>query len=107
MNSAGFHTQERWLEEGFWGTESFVANGDNLTIGQFIGFLQGGGGSCSCHFLFEVKSNIAKLFLDVTDNFTFSSGGERVASLGKDLHEVVGELTSSQVQTENGMWESI
>merc|ERR1719479_764118 len=107
MDTAGFHTQERWLEEGFRCTETFVANGDNLAIGQFIRFLQGGEGSSSCHFLFEVKSNIAKLFLDVTDNFTLSGGGERVASLGKDLHEVVGELTSSQVQTEDGVWESI
>merc|ERR1711993_94056 len=107
MDTAGFHTQERGLEEGLWGTESFIANGDDLAIGQFIGFLQGGGGSGSCHFLFEVKSNVAELFLDVTDNFMLSGGGERVTSLGEDLHEVVGELTSSQVQTEDGVWESI
>merc|ERR1739846_216515 len=107
MDTAGFHSQEGWLEEGFWGTETFAANGDNLAIGQFIGFLQGGGSSSSGHFLFEVKGNIAKLLLDVTDNFTLSGGGERVASLGEDLHEVVGELTSSQVQTEDGVWESI
>merc|ERR1712051_1030398 len=107
MDTAGFHSQEGWLEEGFWGTETFVANGDDLSIGQFVGFFQGGGGSCGCHFLFEVKSNIAELFLDVTDNFTLSGGGERVTSLGEDLHEVVGQLTSSQVQTEDGMWESI
>merc|ERR1711953_324990 len=107
MDTAGFHSQEGWLEEGFWGTETFIANGDNLAIGQFIGFLQGGRGSSSCHFLFEVKGNIAELLLDVTDNFTLGSGGERVASLGEDLHEVVGELTASQVQTEDGVWESI
>merc|ERR1712241_206917 len=107
MDTAGFHSQEGWLEEGFWGTETFVANGDNLSIGQFVGFFQGGGGSSSCHFLFEVKCNIAKLLLDVTDNFTLSGGGERVASLGEDFHEVVGELTSSQVQTEDGVGESI
>merc|ERR1712018_255794 len=46
-------------------------------------------------------------FLDVTNNFTLSCSGERVASLGEDFHEVVGELTSSQVQTEDGVWESI
>merc|ERR1712126_533183 len=107
MDTTGFHSQERWLEEGFWGTETFVANGDDLSIGQFVGFFQGGGGSCGGHFLFEVKGNIAELFLDVTDDFTFSGGGERVTSLGEDLHEVVGELTSSQVQTEDGVWESI
>merc|ERR1739844_2628 len=103
MDTAGFHSQERWLEEGFWGTETFVANGDNLAVGQFIGFLQGGGGSSSSHFLFEVKGNIAEFLLDVTDNFTLGSGGERLAPLGEDLHEVVGELTASQVQTKDGM----
>merc|ERR1711977_699769 len=107
MDTAGFHSQEGWLEEGFWGTETFVANGDDLSIGQFIGLLQGGGGSSGGHFLFEVKGNIAELFLDVTDNFTLSGGGERVTSLGEDFHEVVGELTSSQVQTKDGVWESI
>merc|ERR550525_1242396 len=66
MDTAGFHTQERGLEKSLRGTESFVANGDNLAIGQLVGFFQGGGGCCGCHFLFEVKSNIAKLFLDVT-----------------------------------------
>merc|ERR1711997_1361832 len=28
MDTAGFHSQEGWLEEGFWGTETFVANGE-------------------------------------------------------------------------------
>merc|ERR1719373_1126889 len=107
MDTAGFHSQEGWLEEGFWGTETFVANGDDLSIGQFIGFFQGSGGSGSGHFLFEVKGNIAELFLDVTDDFTLSSGCERVATLSEDLHEVVGEFTSSKVKTDNGMWEGI
>jgi hypothetical protein len=55
----------------------------------------------------EVKGNIAELLLDVTDNFTLSGGGERVTTLSEDLHEVVGELTASQVQTEDGMGESV
>merc|ERR1719391_1334028 len=32
---------------------------------------------------------------------------ERGYSFGKDLHQVVGELTSSKVKTDNGVWESI
>merc|ERR1739838_417430 len=51
--------------------------------------------------------NIAKLLLDVTDNLTLSSGGERVATLSEDLHEVVGQLTSSKVKTDNSMGKSI
>merc|ERR1719410_560150 len=78
VDTAGFHTEEGWLEEGLWGTESLIANGDDLAIRQFIGLLQGGGGSSGGHLLLEVKSNIAELLLDVTDNLTLSSGGERV-----------------------------
>merc|ERR1712156_1359957 len=87
--------------------EPLVANGDDLAVGKLIGLLQGGGGSSSSHFLLKVKSNIAELLLDVTDNLPLSSGGEGVASLSEDLHEVVGELTASQVQTEDGVGKSI
>merc|ERR550525_705303 len=107
MATAGFHSQERGLEESLRSTESLIANGDDLAIGKFIRLFQGGGGSSSSHFLFEVKGNITEFLLDVTDNFTLSSGGERVTTLSEDLHEVVGELTASQVQTEDSMGKSI
>merc|ERR1711936_955828 len=107
VDTAGFHSEEGRLEEGLRGTEPLIANGDDLAIGKLIGLLEGGGGSSSGHLLLKVKGNIAELLLDVTDNLTLSSGGERVTALSKDLHEVVGELTASQVQTEDGMGESI
>merc|ERR1712212_634404 len=107
MDTARLHAQEGWLEEGLRSTEPLIANGDDLAIGQLIGLFQGGGGSSSGHLLFKVKSNIAELLLDVTDNLTLSGGGEGVAPLGEDLHEVVGQLTASQVQTEDGMGEGI
>merc|ERR1719434_365434 len=107
MDTAGFHTQERGLEESLGASESLVSDGDDLTVGKFIGLLKGGRGSSGGHLLFEVKGNIAELFLDVTDNLTLSGGGERVTTLSEDLHEVVGELTASQVQTEDGVGESI
>merc|ERR1712026_378925 len=107
MDTAGFHSEEGRLEEGFRGTEPLVANGDDLTVGKLIGLLEGGGGGSGGHLLLEVKGNIAELFLDVTDNLALSGGGERVTTLSEDLHEVVGELTASQVQTEDGMGKSI
>jgi hypothetical protein len=90
MDTARFHTQERGLEEGLRGTEPLIANGDDLAIGKLIGLLQGSGSSSSGHFLLKVKGNIAKLFLDVPDNFTLSSGSKRVTPLSEDLHEVIG-----------------
>merc|ERR1719486_819298 len=107
VDTAGFHSKEGRLEEGLGGTESLVANGDDLAVRKLVGLLEGGGGSSSGHFLLEVKGDIAELFLDVTDNLTLSGGGERVTTLSEDLHEVVGELTASQVQTKDGVGESI
>merc|ERR1719323_2211221 len=87
--------------------ESLVTNGDDLTVGKLIGLLEGGGGSSGGHLLLKVKGNIAKLFLDVTNNLSLSSGGKRITPLSKNLHEVVGQLTACQVKAENGMGESI
>ena len=59
------------------------------------------------HLLLKVKSNVAELLLDVTDNLTLGSGGERIATLGEDLHEVVSQITTGQVQTEDGVGKGI
>merc|ERR1712045_221192 len=107
MDAAGFHSEEGRLEESLWAAETLIANGDDLAVGKFIRLLKGGGGSGSGHLLLEVKGNIAELLLDVTDNLTLSSGGEGVATLGEDLHQVVGELTSSKVKTDNSVGEGI
>merc|ERR1719188_2942884 len=79
----------------------------DLTVGKLIGLLKGGGGSSGGHLLLKVKGNIAELLLDVTDNLTLGGGGERVASLGEDLHQIVGKLTSSKIKTDDGVGESI
>merc|ERR1712240_916767 len=107
MDAAGFHSKEGRLEEGLRAPESLVADGDDLAVRKLIGLLKGGGGSSSGHLLLEVKGNIAELLLDVTDDLTLSGGGERVATLGEDLHEIVGELTSSKVKTDDGVGEGI
>merc|ERR1712135_92626 len=107
MDTAGLHTKEGRLEEGLGGTEPLVADGDDLAVGKLVGLLEGGGGGSGGHLLLEVKGNIAELLLDVTDNLTLSSGGERVTPLSEDLHQVVGQLTASQVQTEDGVGEGI
>merc|ERR1712025_1152161 len=107
MDTAGFHSEEGRLEESLRAAETLIANGDDLAVGKLIGLLEGGGGSSGGHLLLEVKGNIAELLLDVTDNLALSSGGEGVATLGEDLHQVVGELASSKVKTDNGMGKGI
>merc|ERR1712045_578752 len=92
---------------GFGAPEPLVADGDDLAVGKLIGLLEGGGGSGGGHLLLEGQGDVAELLLDVTDNLALIGGGERVATLGEDLHEVVGELTASQVKTNDGVGESV
>merc|ERR1719452_152077 len=107
VDAAGLHSEEGRLEEGLGATETLVSDGDDLTVGKLIRLLEGGGGSSGGHLLLKVKGNIAQLLLDVTDNLSLGGGGERVTSLGEDLHQVVGELTASQVKTEDGVGKGI
>merc|ERR1711973_517992 len=74
---------------------------------KLIGLLQGGGGGSSGHLLLKVQCNIAQLLFDVPDNLTLSGGGEGVATLSEDLHQVVGQLTTSQIEPEDGVGKSI
>merc|ERR1711970_537081 len=106
MPQASIPRKEGW-KRASGQRKTLIANGDDLAIGKLIRLLKGGGGSSSGHFLLEVKGNIAELLLDVTDNLTLSSGGEGMATLCEDLHQVVGELTSSKIKTHNSMGESI
>merc|ERR1712212_913557 len=55
----------------------------------------------------SILLDIAQLLLDVPNNLTLSSGGEGVATLSEDLHQVVGQLTASQVEPEDGVGEGI
>merc|ERR1711863_246879 len=107
VDSASLHSKEGRLEESLGAPESLVADGDDLAVGKLIGLLEGGGGSGGGHLLLEVQGDVAELLLDVTDNLALSGGGEGVAALGEDLHEVVGQLTASQVQTDDGVGESV
>lgn len=76
VDAARFHTQERGLEEGFRATEPLVTDGDHLTVGKLVRLLEGGGGGGGGHLLLEVEGDIAKLLLDVTNDFPLSGGGE-------------------------------
>jgi len=40
VDTGGFHTQETWLKESLWTSKSFVSNGDNLTVWEFVRLLQ-------------------------------------------------------------------
>jgi hypothetical protein len=124
VDTGGFETKEGGLEQSFRSTESgkiasgliqedrkqsclpLVTDGDDLTIGQFVGLLKGRRLSGGLHLLFEVEGDVAKLLLDVTDDFTLGGGGERVATLSQALDQVVGQVATSKIETQDGVGES-
>ncbi|KAJ8884886.1 hypothetical protein PR048_011082 [Dryococelus australis] len=107
VDSTRFHTQEGRLEQSLRAAETFVTDGDDLSIRQFVRLLQGSRGSRSSHFLLEVQGHIAQLLLDISYNFPLSRGGEAVSTLCQDLHQVVSQIATGQVQTQDGVGQSI
>ncbi|GMT10805.1 hypothetical protein PFISCL1PPCAC_2102, partial [Pristionchus fissidentatus] len=107
VDSGRLHTQEGRLEEGLGATESLVSDGDDLSVRKLVGLLEGRGRGGGGHLLLEVEGDVAELLLDVTDDFTLGRGGEGVTTLSEDLHEVVSQITSGQIETEDGVGESV
>ena len=95
------------MEKSFRCSESLISNCNELTIRILISCFKGGADGSSVHLSLEVKGNVAELFLDVSDDFTFSSCGEGVSSFSQDLHQVVSQVTAGQVKTEDSMGEGI
>merc|ERR1719383_768215 len=107
LDADDFHSQEGGAEHGLGAAEALVADGDDLTVGQLVRLLDGGGGGGGGHLLLKVQSDVAKLLLDVAHNLALGGGDEGVASLGHDLHEIVGEITSGQVETQDGVGKGV
>ena len=40
VHTTRFHTQERWLEQSLWATETFVTDGDHLSVRQLVRLLK-------------------------------------------------------------------
>ena len=107
VDAGALHSQEGWLEHGLGATESLVADGDDLAVRKLVALLEGRAAGSGLHLLLEVEGDIAQLLLDVANDFTLGGRGEAVSTLGQDLHEVVGQIATSQVQTEDGVGQSV
>ena len=97
VDAARIHTQEAWLKHSLWASEPLVADGDQLAVGKQVALLQGRRSGRCGHLLLEVEGDVAQLLLDVANDFSFGRRRVSVAALGDDLHQVVGEVTASQV----------
>merc|ERR1712121_231999 len=107
VDAAGLHAEEGRLEEGLGAAEPLVADGDDLTVGKLVGLLQGAAGGGGSHLLLKVQGDVAQLLLDVPHDLALGGGGEGVAALSEDLHQVVGQVTASKVQTQDGVGQGV
>merc|ERR1712226_1370618 len=64
-------------------------------------------GNGSLHFCVVVQCNVRQFFLDIAHYLTLGSGGEGVPTLCQDLHHVLCQVPTRQVQSKDGMWQSI
>lgn len=106
VDTAALKTKDRRLEQSLRSTESLVADGDDLTVGKLVGLLQAGALGSGLDLLLEVEGDVAELLLDITNDFSLGGGGESVTTLSQDLHQVVGKITTSHVNTSNGVRQS-
>merc|ERR1712168_939485 len=49
----------------------------------------------------------SKAFLNVADNLALGTGDQRISSLSHDFHEIIREITSGQVKTQDGVGEGV
>ena len=107
VDSGGFHSEEGGLEERFRATESLVSDRDHLTVRKFVALLHAAARRGARHFGFEVERDVGEFLLDVANDFAFGGRRERVAAFGENLHHVVGEIASGQVETEDGVGKGV
>ena len=107
MDALRLLADERRLEEHLRAAEALVADHDHVAVRKLVRLLQGRGLSSRLHLRVEVQGDVGQLLLDVANNLTLGSGGEGVATLGQDLHQVVSEIATGKVQTHDSVGKGI
>merc|ERR1712026_20680 len=98
---------ETGLEENFRTTEALTAHGDDISIWQLVSLLLVRTLRCSFHFAVIIQCNVRELLLDVAHDFALRCGCERISALCQDLHHILGEVTTCQVQAQDCMRQCI
>jgi hypothetical protein len=107
VHAEGFVTflDEAWVEESFWGHESWGVNTDVLTIWELVGLGEFGAGTGFSFVSLKVEGNESGLFLNGSDNL--SPGAFTTLLLdtvgGEEGDEVVGDGSSGDEVLVNGV----
>jgi len=107
---------ERWhfftnhfkrIKHSFWASELLVTNGDDVSVWEFeldifvTRFFE------FFHFSIEIKSNVALIFFNSSNNFEFSRTLESLTGLHQDFGKVSCKISTSEVVSHDSMWKRI
>mmetsp|Transcript_18235 Transcript_18235/g.38606 ORF Transcript_18235/g.38606 Transcript_18235/m.38606 type:complete len:244 (-) Transcript_18235:525-1256(-) len=103
VHAGRLHAEEGRLEERLGAAEALVAEGDDLSVGQLVRLLDGGGLGARGHLGVKVEGDVGELLLDVAHDLALGGGGEGVAALGEQLDHPVGQVAPRQVEAQDGV----
>ena len=95
-------TDEVGLEEGLRAAEALRLDGDDGGVGKLELGLDGLV-VLLLHLLVVVEGDVAGLFLDVADDFLFGGGREGGTAFHEELHHVLGEVATGEIDTADGV----
>lgn len=91
-------TNQVGLEESFRAAELLVSDRNDLSVGKSEVLVAFSAGGEELHFRVKVQSDVAKLLLDITDDFTFGGGAEGHSSFSENLHQVIRKVSSGKLE---------
>ena len=106
VNSADFLANDTWLEKH---SRNGNVRGDNddVSVWERVGLLLLGTFRGRLELCVVVKSNVAKFLFDTTTDLPLCGGHERVPALSEDLRQILCKLSASQIQTKDGVRQSV
>jgi len=96
-----------WLEQDLGGSESLISDKDLSTIRELIILLASVALFGFLHSGIIIINNITHFFFDILNDLNFSIGCERVTTLVKNLLKVRSDVSTREVNSLNGMWNSV
>merc|ERR1712032_1107392 len=107
VHTSSFLADQGRVEQHLGAAETLVANLKGSAIGKFVHLLAIRGFLEFLQLGVEVNGHVGEFLLDVAHNLALGRGGERVASFVQDLHHVLRKVTTSKIDTLDGVWKSV
>jgi len=93
------------LKEGLGRLKTLSSDLDDTTVGELVGLHEDGGVGGKTLLKAEIASDVAELLLDLTDGLEISGAVKVVSAKLEELDEVLGDITTGDVETVSEMRE--